>query len=318
MMRRTLHCTLVAAGIGSAAQAAQAHVSFQVREASVGAPYRAVLGIPHGCQGSATLTVRVQIPEGVIAVKPMPKPGWTVSAVRGAYARGYSYYHGQTLSEGVKEIAWTGRLLDEHFDEFTFAGFLADSLAAGGMLHFPTTQECEKGTHRWVDVPAVGQSTQALAAPAPAIKLLPATQKIAAAGTYKLGALVIEGPWARATPGGARVAGGYVKITNTGQQADRLVGGTLPIAAEVEVHEMAMADNVMRMRKLADGLEIGPGQSVELKPGGYHLMFTGLKGGLTQGQTIKGTLRFEKAGSVEVEFRVAPIGASSSGGHTHH
>jgi hypothetical protein len=134
--------------------------------------------------------------------------------------------------------------------------------------------------------------------------------------TYKAGPLVIEAPWARATPAGARVAGGYLKITNTGQQPDRLIGGSLPAATGVEVHEMSMSNGIMKMRKL-DGLEIKPGKSVELKPGGYHLMFTGLREGLKEKQTIKGTLVFEKAGSVEVEYRVAPIGAQS-GGHVHH
>jgi copper(I)-binding protein len=139
-----------------------------------------------------------------------------------------------------------------------------------------------------------------------------------ASPTYSVGALVIEAPWARATPGGAKVAGGYLKITNTGKEPDRLIGGSLPIAAEVEVHEMAMANNVMKMRRLAEGLEIRPGQSVELKPGGFHLMFVGLTSGLKAGQPVKGTLRFEKAGTVEVEYRVAPIGAQSGGGHAHH
>ena len=137
-----------------------------------------------------------------------------------------------------------------------------------------------------------------------------------ASQSYKVGSLVIEAPWARATPAGARVAGGYVKITNTGPQPDRLIGGSLPVAAEVEVHQMTMSDGIMKMRKL-DGLEIKPGQSVELKPGGYHLMFTGLREGLKEKQTVKGTLVFEKAGSVEVEYRVAPIGAQS-GGHVRH
>jgi copper(I)-binding protein len=134
--------------------------------------------------------------------------------------------------------------------------------------------------------------------------------------SYKAGSLVIEAPWARATPAGARVGGGYLKITNTGQQPDRLIGGSLPVAAEVEVHEMTMKDGVMKMRKL-DGLEIKPGQSVELKPGGYHLMFMGLREGLKDKQTLKGTLVFEKAGTVEVEYLVAPIGAPS-GGHMRH
>jgi periplasmic copper chaperone A len=138
-----------------------------------------------------------------------------------------------------------------------------------------------------------------------------------ASRSYQLGSLVIEAPWIRATPGGAQVAAGYLKITNTGQTADRLIGGSLPVAKDVEVHEMTMNDGVMKMRRLAKGLEIGAGKTVELKPGGYHLMFTDLHEGLKEGQTIKGTLKFENAGSVEVEFSVAPIGAQS-GNPMHH
>ena len=129
--------------------------------------------------------------------------------------------------------------------------------------------------------------------------------------TYKVGTLVIEAPWARATPGGAKVGGAYLKITNTGTEPDRLIGGSLSIAAAVEVHEMSMSDGVMKMRKLDKGLEIKPGQTLELKPGGYHIMFTELREGLKQGQPVKGTLQFEKAGSVEIEYSVAPIGAQS-------
>lgn len=129
--------------------------------------------------------------------------------------------------------------------------------------------------------------------------------------TYRIGPLVIEAPWTRATPGGAKVGGGYLKITNTGAEADRLIGGSLPTATAVEVHEMSLTDGIMKMRKLDKGLEIAPGQTVELKPGGYHIMFTGLREGLKQGPPVKGTLVFEKAGTVEIEYRVAPIGAQS-------
>jgi periplasmic copper chaperone A len=131
--------------------------------------------------------------------------------------------------------------------------------------------------------------------------------------SYKLGQLVIEAPWARATPKGAEVGAGYLKITNTGKEPDRLMGGSLPVATSVEVHQMTMSDGVMKMRKVDNGLEIKPGQTVELKPGGYHLMLIGLHEGLKQGETIKGTLQFEKAGSIEVEFHVAPIGAKGGG-----
>jgi copper(I)-binding protein len=130
--------------------------------------------------------------------------------------------------------------------------------------------------------------------------------------TFKLGAIKVDAPWLRATPQGAQVAGGYMKITNTGNEPDRLIGGTLEKAGRFEVHEMTLVDNVMRMRELAQGLEINPGQSLELKPGGYHIMGMALQGGYTQGQSIKGTLVFEKAGTVQVEYVVAPIGGAST------
>ena len=160
------------------------------------------------------------------------------------------------------------------------------------------------------------RATVGLARPPHALPASPV--EIIADKTYKVGPLVIEAPWARATPGGAQVGGGYLKITNTGAETDRLIGGSLPIATSVEVHEMSMTDGVMRMRKLEKGLEIKPGQTVELKPGGYHIMFMGLREGLKQGQPIKGTLVFEKAGSVEVEYLVEPIGAQSGGASQKH
>lgn len=298
--------------------AASAHPSVQPREARPGAPIRAVISIPHGCDGSATVKLRVIIPEGVISVKPMLKAGWTITTVRGPYAHSYPALHGKTLSEGVKEVIWSGRLPDDMFDEFVFSAFLSDSLPAGQRLHFPTYQGCEKGEARWIEIPDKGQDPHALASPAPGILLRPAAQKTAAAG-HKAGALTIEAPWARATPAGAEVAGGYLKITNTGNTADRLIGGTFPISNGVEVHEMGMVNGIMKMRQLEKGLEIPAGKTVELKPGGLHLMLTGLHAPLKPGDTVKGQLRFEKAGAVDVELSVTSIGAKSSGGgHMHH
>lgn len=136
----------------------------------------------------------------------------------------------------------------------------------------------------------------------------------AAPQNFKIGALTIEAPWIRATPDGAKVAGGYMRIVNHGKQADRLIGGSLPVAGRFEVHEMAVENGVMRMRQLERGLEIAPGVTIELKPGGYHVMLMDLKQGLKEGETIKGTLVFEKAGKIEIEYRVGPIG----GGHMRH
>lgn len=138
------------------------------------------------------------------------------------------------------------------------------------------------------------------------------------ANDYTAGPLRIEQPWTRATPAGAKVAGGYVTVTNTGTAPDRLLGGTSEIAGKVEIHEMAVNNGVMTMRGLPDGLEIRPGAKAELKPGGLHIMFMELKRQLKEGETVKGTLTFEKAGPVAVEFSVQPVGARApAAGHKH-
>ena len=134
----------------------------------------------------------------------------------------------------------------------------------------------------------------------------------------RAGALVIETPWSRATPAGAKVAGGYLRITNTGTEPDRLTGASAEIAGRSEVHEMSNENGVMKMRELERGIEIRPGQAVELKPGGLHLMFMDLKSGLKEGETVRGTLIFEKAGTVAVTFRVGGLGARGAPEHAHH
>jgi len=137
----------------------------------------------------------------------------------------------------------------------------------------------------------------------------------ALAHDYTAGNLKIGHPWARATPKGASVGGGYLKITNTGTAADRLVGGSTDIAGSFEVHEMKMEGSVMKMRPVAGGLEIKPGQTVTLDPSGYHVMFVGLKDQLKQGERFKATLEFAKAGKVDVDFAIEGIGAKSGGDH---
>ena len=126
----------------------------------------------------------------------------------------------------------------------------------------------------------------------------------AAAKDYKVGALEIKNPWIPVAPKGAPVAGGYLTIVNTGNETDRLVSGSTPLASRFELHRMTMDQGVMRMRPVTGGLEIKPGETVELRPGSLHVMFVGLKQPLEKGRTIKGTLVFEKAGPVEIEYTV--------------
>lgn len=136
----------------------------------------------------------------------------------------------------------------------------------------------------------------------------------------KIGSLILGHPWTRATPARAPVAGGYTKITNAGTESDRLIGGTAEFAGRVEIHEMTMNNGVMTMRHLPTGLEIKAGATVELKPGSFHIMFLDLKQPLKQGEMAKGTLTFEKAGTVAVEFKVESMGAQGAapGDHAGH
>lgn len=137
---------------------------------------------------------------------------------------------------------------------------------------------------------------------------------LATAHEFKAGPLKIGHPWSRATPAGAKVGGGYLSIENTGTAADRLVSVSVPFAARSEIHEMAVKDGIMTMRPMDAGVELPAGTKVEFKPGGYHIMFMELKQQLKQGEMMKGTLTFEKAGAVDVEFKVDSIAAKGSEG----
>lgn len=303
----------------------QAHITLETGEARIGSYYKGVLKVPHGCDGSATRSVRVQIPEGVIGFKPMPKAGWTVATTNGAYARTYQN-HGKTVTEGVKEVVWSGgELSDSHYDEFVFTALLTNDLASAEQVYFPTVQTCAQGEARWTEIAAPGQNAHDLKFPAPGLRLVSDTKTVAQAASgvdkYKAGDLTVSAPWSRATPGGAKIAGGYLKITNTGTSPDRLVSAATVAAGRVEIHEMSMTNGVMQMRPLAEGLTIKPGETVELKPGGLHIMFMDLTQPFKQGDFVKATLQFEKAGKLEVSFSIAAIGATSGGGddgHKHH
>lgn len=127
---------------------------------------------------------------------------------------------------------------------------------------------------------------------------------IAIADDYQLGDLSIMHPHARATIEGAPVSGGYMTIINKGTEDDRLVSAAVDFAGKTEIHEMTVIDDVMKMRELGEGLVIPAGKSVTLKPGGYHVMFMGLKEPLNADETRKAVLTFETAGSIEIEFTV--------------
>jgi copper(I)-binding protein len=239
-----------------------------------------------------------------------PKAGWTLAAEAGP------------APDTVREIVWSGgNLPDAFYDEFVFRLRIPAELS-GRVLAFPVVQECGEARERWEEVATAGQDAHALKTPAPTMRVatgeaLPAAS--ASSSTVKVGALTIEQPWSRATPGGAKVGGGYVRITNTGSTPDRLVGGSFSASGRVELHDMTVSDGVMRMKPVEGGIAIAPGATVELKPGGLHAMFVDLQRPLREGERIEGTFIFEKAGAVPVTFTVRSLGAQNAGeDHSQH
>ncbi len=151
-----------------------------------------------------------------------------------------------------------------------------------------------------------------------AAAILVATPAFAHNGVIHLGAINISLPFTRATLPNAPVGGGFLTIENTGVETDRLISASSAVSEKTQIHEMAMQGDVMKMRELADGLEIPAGETVVLAPGGFHIMFIGLKQAFVEGETVAVTLTFEKAGSVEVLLPVEATAADAPAGmHMH-
>lgn len=308
-------CALTAISIVTA----HAHASLEKSQAAPGS-YKAVLKVPHGCDGQATHTVHIDLPEGFISAKPMPKAGWTLSVEKGDYAKPYKL-HGSEVTSGARSVTWIGGSLpDEFYDEFVVSGTLAD-VTEGQILYFKTRQVCDKGEVAWHEEPAGGQDPHSLDHPAPSLTILAAhgdthAHHASMPDTAKAGDLEIKAAWARAMLPGQPTGGAYLTITNGGATADRLLGATSPNAGKVEIHTMSMKDNVMVMRPVEGGLEIPAGASIELKSGGEHLMFMNVTEPFKEGASVPVTLEFEKAGKIDLNL---PVQAKAGGeDHSNH
>lgn len=308
----TLQYTKLAGALLAVALAttANAHASLETQEAAVDGRYKAVMRITHGCEGQATHTVIITIPEGFYNAKPMPKAGWRLETVRGDYETPYSA-HGRDYLEGVQQIIWSGgELQDDWYDEFTFRGSFGP-YAETGLFHFPTTQLCADGELNWTNVtndPDAGN---------PAPKLMLVAAELDHTGhsmemsvdtidhaTTEFGNLTLTDIFAYATLPNAPVAGGFLMIENLGNVDDRLIAASSDVAGETQIHEMAIDGDIMRMRELDNGLVIPAGETVVVEPGGYHLMFMKLQQPLVVGEHFDVTLTFENAGTITVSVDV--------------
>jgi periplasmic copper chaperone A len=172
-MFTVLRLVVVIGASGLMATTAFAHVTLATKEVPVGAEYKAIFRVPHGCTGSATVKLSVEVPAGVIGVKPQPKSGWQIEIVKGPSDRPD---HHAAVSEVVKTITWSGgNLPDDYYDEFVLIGRIDKALEPGATLYFPVTQTCERGIEHWNEIPAAAKTDYRF--PAPAVKLLPAVAK---------------------------------------------------------------------------------------------------------------------------------------------
>lgn len=338
-MKRLL--SLGAAAIASLnAGGAFAHATFANEPAKPESYVVAVLQIPHGCDGKATNEVQVKLPEGFVFAKPQPKAGWELEIIKGDYQKTYDD-HGKKVTSGPVEIRWKGGdLPDEFYDTFAIRGKVS-GIEAGGSLAFKTMQLCgTDGKVAWDEIAAPGVDPHSLKSPAPVIKIAagddampgmaghgmqghdmqghdmqghgamdgsgmawanPGTMEAAEVGDIELSA-----GFTKAMLPGQPVGGGFVTIKNGGSSDDRLVSAESPAAGRVELHEMAMVNDVMKMRQLNDGIPVPAGQTVELKPGGLHMMFFEVKQPFVEGGSVPVKLTFEKAGPVEIVLPVGP------------
>lgn len=160
MRKTTLALALAAAALS---HPAAAHVTILDPVATAGKPFRAAFKVGHGCDGSATTSVSILIPDGVVAVKPMPKPGWTLEVKKERLAKPYET-HGKTITEDVKRVTWSGGPLpDAFYDEFVMQLRAPET---PGKLYFKAEQVCEKGRWDWVEIPAAGKTRRDYRAPA--------------------------------------------------------------------------------------------------------------------------------------------------------
>src|SRR5258705_4364698 len=200
-----------------------------------GQNYAAFFKVEHGCEGSPTIALSVEIPDGVMVLDTPSKPGWAVSAKRDK---------GQ-----VTGVTWRGRLAAKDADQF---GLFLKLPAKPRALYFPILQQCEKNEIRWNDIPLAGKTARDVPHPAPALQLIASAQPAPAATHYIAGDIMIDQPWSPATPRGAATAAAYMTIMNHGSSSGTLIGGSTP-AGKIDLHQKSVGHGGISMSPASGG-----------------------------------------------------------------
>ena len=297
-MNRHLTLRAVAAAVllaGSAA-AVLAHVTLPPGGVTVGSDYDAAFRVGHACEGAkATTGLAVKLPAGFVLSEAQARKGWKLDVQKGAGG----------------EVRWTAENAQAALPATEKAEFVVRGKAPAtpGTLWFKVLQTCDVGSADWAEVPASGNSTAGLKRPA--AKLDVVAQGVATVD--------VRDGWVRQSVPGQSGTGAFMKLTSP--TGTKLVGISTPAAGVAEVHEMKMEGDTMKMRELSAGLDLPAGQTVELKPGGFHVMLMDLKGAVAKGTNVPLTLKFEDAKGVKTALDVTlPVGApagADAGGAAH-
>jgi len=278
--------TVAACALLAGTATAFAHVTLPRGGVTVGSDYDAAFRVGHACEGAkATTGLAVRLPKGFILSDAQARKGWKLDVQKNA---------------GDGEVRWTAESPQAALPASERAEFVLRGQVPGtpGPLWFKVLQTCDVGRIDWAEVPASGNSTAGLKTPA-------ARLDVVAQGVATVD---VRDGWVRQSVPGQSGTGAFMKLT--APTGTRLVGISTPAAGVAEVHEMKMEGDTMKMRELPAGLELPAGQTVELKPGGYHVMMMDLKQALAKGSTVPMTLRFEDAKGQKTSLDLKlPVGA---------
>ena len=287
-MTHSIALKLLAACVLQASVAgAMAHITLPPGGAAAGSDYEAAFRVGHACKDAkATTGVTVRLPKGFALGDVPARPGWKI----------------EVQKAGDGEVRWSAdgsanALPAKERTEFIVRGKLT---ATPGPLYFKVLQSCDAGSADWAQLPT-GAAGEKLDFPAARLDVLPPG----------VAAVDVGDAWVRATVPGQSGTGAFMKLN--APSGARLVGVATPAAGVAEVHEMKMEGNTMKMRA-APALELPPRQTVELKPGGYHVMLMDLKKALVVGETVPLTLEFvDPAGRKAVARVDVPVRAAAAG-----
>jgi copper(I)-binding protein len=277
-----------------------AHVTLPRGGATVDSDYSAAFRVGHACEGAkATTGLAVHLPKGFVLSDAQARKGWKLDVLRASAA-----------TDG--EVRWTAESPEAALPGSEHSEFVLRGKVPGkpGTLWFKVLQTCDVGSVDWAQTPASGNSTAGLANPAPRLDVV--AQGVATVD--------LRDAWVRQSVPGQSGTGAFMKLTSP--SGAKLVGITTPAAGVAEVHEMKMEGDTMKMRALPSGLELPAGQTVELTPGGFHVMLMDLKQALPKGASVPMTLQFEdakgKKSTLDVTLPVgAPAAAAAGMDHDH-